>query len=97
MPNCIYFLEADYNYTKVYNTNGNCQLLSTTIKNVMKYLQGEGDFVRISRKHVVNIAFVKETKETGLLLKNGTFLKPSRRKRKELNTLFVDTIPLKAG
>lgn len=91
LPDRIAFLEACANYTIVHDTSGSLQLLSTTIKDVMKCLEGEGDFVRISRKHAVNIAYVKEKKETGLLLKNNIFLMPSRRKKKELSTLFVNS------
>lgn len=87
-PAEVTHLEAEINYTKVFNRDGRHQLLSYTMKNVLACLQQHGDFIRISRKHVVNLDFVKETNKEGLRLKNGLKLNPSRRKRKQLNQLF---------
>ncbi len=87
-PAEVTHLEAEINYTKVYTANGQNLVLSSTMKSVMECLQEHGDFIRISRKHVVNMEFVKSTRKDSLTLINGLKLNPSRRKRRQLNHLF---------
>jgi DNA-binding LytR/AlgR family response regulator len=79
LPNNITHLEADINYTTVYTAKGKHQLISTTLHKVHKCLNDHGHFVRISRKHVVNMDFVETNKRDVLILENGVKLRFSRR------------------
>lgn len=83
LPQNITHLEADVNYTTVYSVSGKQQILSTTLHKVHKCLNEHGHFIRISRKHVVNMDFVEDKKPDGLILENGLELNFSRRMGKQ--------------
>lgn len=59
-PDNIIYLEADINYTLVHHAEGNCQLVSTSMKHVMNCLIKHGDFLRIGRNQVINVSHVKK-------------------------------------
>ncbi|AWW00479.1 LytTR family DNA-binding domain-containing protein [Arcticibacterium luteifluviistationis] len=79
LPQNITHLEADVNYTTVYSGSGKQQTLSTTLHKVHKCSNEHGHFIRISRKHVVNMDFVENQKKDGRILENGLKLSFSRR------------------
>ncbi|WP_341226807.1 LytTR family DNA-binding domain-containing protein [uncultured Arcticibacterium sp.] len=89
LPAQVTHLEAEINYTTVYMALGQKQILSSTIKTVYEFLKPHGDFVRISKKHVVNMEFVKSTSPDSLTLKNGLTLNPSRRRKRDLFNVFT--------
>jgi two-component system LytT family response regulator len=83
LPNHITHLEADINYTNVYTSSGRRKVLSTTLHKVHDCLNRNGNFIRISRKHVVNMDFVEDKSINGLVLGDGTELQFSRRMGKK--------------
>lgn len=88
LPADVTHLEAEVNYTIVYSASGKNEILSSTMKKVYECLKDHGNFIRISRKYVVNMKFVKISNEQELILSSGKELRPSRRKRKELDQIF---------
>lgn len=89
LPAQVTHLEAEINYTTVYTALGQKQILSSTIKTVFEFLKPHGNFIRISKKHVVNMEFVKSTSTDSLTLKNGLTLNPSRRRKRDLCNVFT--------
>jgi DNA-binding LytR/AlgR family response regulator len=85
-PSSVTYLEADINYTVIHNVNGRSRVLSSTLKNVHESLKDQGQFIRISRKVVVNMDYVKRFKNNQFYLLNGEKLLPSRRRLKFLTT-----------
>lgn len=81
-PSLITYLEADINYTVLHNADGKSRVVSNTLKSVHASLDGQGEFVRISRKYVINMQYVKQFKNNKFFLVNGEKLTPSRRKLK---------------
>lgn len=84
-PSSITYLEADINYTVIHSADGKSRVLSTTLKIVHESLKDQGQFIRISRKVVVNMDFVKKFKNNHFFLTNGEKLTPSRRRLKIIN------------
>ncbi len=85
IPQNVSYLEAEGNYTNVYSTKGGKRLLSTTLKIVLEQFQLYGNFVRISRKHAVNMHHVSMVSDKGVSLHSGQDLLPSRRMAKNLD------------
>jgi two-component system, LytTR family, response regulator len=86
----IEYLEADNNYTTFYLTNGSKKLVSKTLK-YYDDLLNEFDFFRSHQSYLVNSIYIKEyiKGEGGLLImKNGSEIDVSRRKKEDLIALI---------
>jgi DNA-binding LytR/AlgR family response regulator len=80
-PEQIVRLEADRNYTHIYQSDGSTLLVSITLKIVEARLTAHG-FLRITRGDVINLAFVKKIwKDGAIQLLDGTLIYPSRRRQ----------------
>ncbi|MCP1386239.1 LytR/AlgR family response regulator transcription factor [Runella salmonicolor] len=84
----VIYLESNRNYTFVYFTNGKRMLLSKTMSVIFAALPS-GQFLRISRTHVINLHYfrgINHTNETPVaLVGKGLQLPVSRRRLKILN------------
>lgn len=88
-PEIVTHLEGDVNYTIVHTKSGKRKILSSTLKDVLHRLENHAEFLRISRKHAVNVKYLKSGTKDVFELTNGTRLTPSRRKYKELCYLYA--------
>ncbi|WP_304232099.1 LytTR family DNA-binding domain-containing protein [Jiulongibacter sediminis] len=86
-PENILFLEADVNYTDIHYQNGKIQTLSVTLKRVLKAIENEGSYVRISLKHAINKRCITSVSKDSVRIKGGTTLKASRRRKRLLEEL----------
>lgn len=78
-------LQADRNYTKLFFSNGKHFLAAKTLKEYEEILSSSGSFIRIHRMHLVNHHFIKTYEREGtLLLKDGSALEVSRRRKEQL-------------
>jgi two-component system LytT family response regulator len=78
-------LQADRNYTKIFFTNGKYFLAAKTLKEYEEILSSSGSFLRIHRMHLINHNFIKTYEKEGkILLKDGSSLEVSRRRKDEL-------------
>lgn len=82
----IVYLEADGSYVTIKTTNNKYQL-SINLKNLVEQMPAN-DFIRISRKHIVNRAYIERINGSSLLLidrmKHEIRLPFSKRKRTEI-------------
>lgn len=84
----IIYLESNRNYTFVYFTNGQRRLLSKTMSEIFAVLPS-GQFLRISRTHVINLHYfrgINHTNETPVALVGMSLQLPISRRR--LKTLI---------
>lgn len=78
-------LQAERNYTKLFFTNGKNFTAAKTLKEYEEVLSSSGSFIRVHRMHLVNYNFIKEYQREGLLvLKDGSIVEVSRRKKESL-------------
>lgn len=83
--NEILFFEGDINYTWIhYSMNSNKKVLAKTLSDIEDKVNAD-NFVRVSRKHLVNRKFIVEVGRDFVLLSDKTVLPVSRRRRKEVN------------
>jgi len=83
----IIYLKADGNYTLFFLKNGSKQLVPKTLKEYDEMLCSDNSFIRIHKTYIVNAIYIdhiEKGESTLLLLKNGTRLEVSRRKKQEL-------------
>jgi two-component system LytT family response regulator len=77
-------LQADRNYTHLFFVGGKQFLAAKTLKEYEEILPAES-FIRVHRMHLVNNQFIKEYEREGtLVLKDGTNIEVSRRKKENL-------------
>ena len=82
--NEILFFEGDINYTWIhYSISLNKKVLAKTLSEIEGKIQSE-NFVRVSRKHLVNRKFIVEIGRDFVLLSDDTVLPVSRRRRRGL-------------
>ena len=88
----IVWLEGDWNYTRIYLIDQPVRLSAYTLK---KYERELGQFIRISKKAMVNPAHVSmlhtvpgRSGKTWLQLCNGTFIEVSRRRCSSVKGFF---------
>jgi DNA-binding LytR/AlgR family response regulator len=85
----IIYLKGDINYTEFHLISGRKLVSSFTL---LRHQEKLGSFIRVSRNHLVNPAFVKNMEQEGtrakVELSNGNFLKVSRRRINEVKTAF---------
>lgn len=83
----IVYCRSDKNYTHVQIAGGKSILVSRTLKDVEKILDGYGHFLRVHKTHVVNTRRIqKYVKGKGgyLVMDNGDSVVVSRHRREEL-------------
>jgi DNA-binding LytR/AlgR family response regulator len=79
--NEILFFEGDINYTWIhYATDTHKKVLAKTLLEVQEKINSN-NFVRISRKHLVNRKFIVEVGKDFVILTDRTVLPVSRRRR----------------
>lgn len=83
-------LEANVNYTYIYlNNKANPVLTSRTLKYYARILQATG-FIRLHNKHLVNVAYIKQFKQSNTIeLTDDTLLPVSRRRLKQVKQLLA--------
>lgn len=80
--NEILFFEGDINYTWIhYAIKSSKKVLAKTLSEIEEKTQSE-NFVRVSRKHLVNRKFIVEIGRDFVMLSDNTVLPLSRRRRK---------------
>jgi len=86
----IMFLSADINYSEIYMTNGEKMLSSTTL---LKHEEKFDTFIRVSKKYLVNPAFVcgyqLQGKSMEIRMQNGNQMKVSRRRIKTVLSSII--------
>jgi DNA-binding LytR/AlgR family response regulator len=78
--NEVLFFEGDINYTRIFFRNGKSKMISRTLLHVQQRVDAN-DFVRVSRKHLVNRKFITQINHDNVILVNETALSISRRRR----------------
>lgn len=81
--NNILYLQSEVNYTRIFLREGKTYLSSKTLKHFNGILEGP-EFIRIHKSFLVNRLQVLSITPDYVLLKNGTQLPISRRKRRVL-------------
>lgn len=77
--------EANLNYTNFILSEGRNFLSSRTLKEYEDLLEGNGNFIRVHRSHLINIHWVAKFKNDGMLvLKDGSEVPVSRRRKEEV-------------
>ncbi len=82
----IMYLEGDVNYTYIY-TETEKLTTSKNIKAYESYLKDNAFFIRIHRKYIINVQFLKYYEKGDpfyIVMKNNVRLEASRRKKAEL-------------
>lgn len=79
--------EADNSYTYVYTNDGQKYMPAQLLKSYEQFLEGNDDFIRISRSAIINRNYIKEYSKGDpciVFLSNGSSYEISRRKKGEL-------------
>jgi two-component system, LytTR family, response regulator len=93
LPSEIIHCDAFNNYTKFVLTDGSSIITTKTIKEYEELLTAHS-FIRTHKSHLVNISHIKEiTDDSFLILKNGTKIEISRRKKEKVKELFKTHLP----
>ncbi|MFT4735921.1 MAG: DNA-binding LytR/AlgR family response regulator [Cyclobacteriaceae bacterium] len=82
----ILYLEADGSYVKIFTTKNHFQL-SINLKHLAVQLPS-ADFVRVSRKHIVNIRYAQRINGSEIYMDCGKKLPYSKRGKQEMLTHF---------
>ena len=78
--NEILFFEGDVNYTWIHFTSGRQRVIARTLLYIEQKTDTE-NFIRISRKYLVNRKFITEVGTDYVVLSNKIILPISRRRR----------------
>jgi two-component system LytT family response regulator len=78
--NEILFFEGDVNYTWIHFQSGKLRVIAKTLLHIESKTNSE-NFVRVSRKHLVNRKFIAEIERDFVVLSDKTVLPISRRRR----------------
>lgn len=81
--NEILFFEGDINYTWVHFHSGKLIVIAKTLLHIEGKTNPE-NFIRVSRKHLVNRKFIKEINRDFVVLSDKTTLPISRRRRRNI-------------
>ena len=93
LPSEIIHCDAFNNYSKFFLTDGSSITTTKTIKEYEELLTAHS-FIRTHKSHLVNISYIKEiTDDSFLILKNGTKIEISRRKKEKVKELFKTYLP----
>ena len=85
--NIISFI-AQVNYTRINPLNGSVSIYAKTLKKFELELSDQKQFVRVNKSVIVNLLFVNKINKDVIELCNGTIVKISRRRRKDLNEIL---------
>jgi DNA-binding LytR/AlgR family response regulator len=83
-PSEVILLVADANYTQIYFENGEKLLVATTLKKLQSCFEATNFFFRNHRSSIVNLRYIKEFDQTGIIMKNKQTLRISRRRLENL-------------
>ena len=84
VPQQIIRLEADRNYTHIFQADGRKFLVSVTLGIIEERLRPYG-FLRITRSDVINPHYIRKISQQGIVqLTDGTLIYSSRRRKKVL-------------
>ncbi len=78
--NEILFFEGDINYTWIHYRSGKQTVIARTLLYVQQITETQ-NFIRVSRKHLVNRKFIIEIQRDYVVLSDKTILPISRRRR----------------
>lgn len=78
--NEILFFEGDVNYTWIHFSSGKQSVIARTLLYVQQIAENK-NFIRVSRKHLVNPKFIVEIGHDHVVLSDKTVLPISRRRR----------------
>jgi DNA-binding LytR/AlgR family response regulator len=78
--NEILFFEGDINYTWIHFISGKQRVIAKTLLHIEEKTISE-NFIRVSRKHLVNRKFIAEIERDCVVLSDKTVLPISRRRR----------------
>ena len=81
--NIISFI-AEGNYTSINPLNGSVSIYAKTLKKFELELSEQKQFVRVNKSVIVNLLFVNKINKDAIQLCNGTIVKISRRRKKNL-------------
>ncbi|MDZ7898574.1 MAG: LytTR family DNA-binding domain-containing protein [Arcicella sp.] len=82
--NEVLYFEGEINYTHIHLSSGKSKLLAKTLLTIENSIDST-DFIRISRKHLVNRKFIVDFGRDFVLLSDNTILPVARRRRGVLN------------
>jgi two-component system LytT family response regulator len=82
-------LEADDNYTKIFNKDGTCMTVAKTIKSYEELLTGV-NFFRVHKRHLINLNFMKRYSkiESEVIMDDNMKIEVSRRRRPQFMELM---------
>jgi DNA-binding LytR/AlgR family response regulator len=78
--NEVLFFEGDVNYTWIHYKSGKQTVIARTLLYVQQIAEAK-NFIRVSRKHLVNRKFIAEIERDFVVLSDKTVLPISRRRR----------------
>lgn len=78
--NEILFFEGDVNYTWIHFHSGKLRVIAKTLLHIEGRTKPE-NFIRVSRKHLVNRKFIAQIERDCVVLSDKTVLPISRRRR----------------
>jgi DNA-binding LytR/AlgR family response regulator len=78
--NEVLFFEGDVNYTWIHYKSGKQTVIARTLLYVQQIAEAK-NFIRVSRKHLVNRKFITEIERDCVVLSDKTVLPISRRRR----------------
>jgi DNA-binding LytR/AlgR family response regulator len=78
--NEVLFFEGDVNYTWIHFHSGKLRVIAKTLLHIEGKTNSE-NFIRVSRKHLVNRKFIAEINRDFVVLSDKTVLPISRRRR----------------
>lgn len=83
----IMYIEGDRRYCHLYTTDGETYTVAKYLWEFEEYFEAKTYFVRISKSHMINTAFIKEYYKGDpfvIVLENGKEFEASRRKKAEI-------------
>jgi DNA-binding LytR/AlgR family response regulator len=79
---------AQGNYTQINPLKGSVSIYAKTLKKFELELSEQKQFVRVNKSVIVNLLFVNKINQDAIELCNGTIVKISRRRRKDLDEIL---------
>jgi DNA-binding LytR/AlgR family response regulator len=79
---------AQGNYTQINPLKGSVSIYAKTLKKFELELLEQKQFVRVNKSVIVNLLFVNKINDDAIELCNGTIVRISRRRRKDLNEIL---------
>lgn len=83
----ILFIEAQVNYSVIYQHHKPAKVFSITIKNLLPRLEAKANhFIRVHKAYIINIHYVAEYTNKFIILKSGKSIPISKRRWKEVHS-----------